>query len=313
MLRRVAVASMIMLAGIASVAQAQVKLEIKHREGTKAKVQSLSKTHQILSLNGMDIETSSEESATVRSSVGTRRADGTLPIELKIESLRAQINLPGNMVISFDSANPPEKKDESPLGFLIDLFKVLAGSSYTMILDKQDKIVAVEGTQQVLDKAGALNPMALELLKNRMDVEHIKRTYEVEAGVFPSILVRPGETWEKEEANEIGGGQTLTFKKRYEYQGTVEKDGAKLDKIGVKALSVAYSMDPNTTSPAKVEKSDLKIDSSDSTILFDRTKGHIVERTGKTKITGDMTLSINGTEIPSKLDLTLESSLKVQD
>jgi len=312
MLRTVGFVAVICWAGLASSAQAQVKLELKHTEGAQTTDLVTSKTHQILSINGMDVETTSEETVRVRSAIGTRKADGSLPIETKIESLRAQISLPGNMVLSFDSANPPDKKDESPLGFLLDVFKAVAGSSYTIILDKNDKVASVEGTQKVLDKATELNPMAAEMLRSRMDVEKIKHSHEQETDIFPTILVRPGDTWEKKEDNDIGGGQTLAFQRRYEYQGPVNKDGAMLEKIGSKALSVTYSMDPNASSPAKVTKSDLKVDSSEGTILFDRKLGRVVERSGKIKISGDMTLSIAGNELPTKLNLSMESSVKLE-
>jgi hypothetical protein len=312
MLRRFALTSAVLLAGLTTAAQAQVKLEYKHIEGTTSKVKTASKTHQILSIAGMDIETNSEETVVSSSAVGKRRPDGTLPIEVKIEDLKAQLSLPGGLSLDFDSANPPAKKDDSPIGFVLDIFKAVAGSAYTVTLDKQDKVMGVEGLQKVLDKANDLDPKAAAALKGRLDVERIKDAYEQEHGNLPPILVREGETWERKEVSDIGGGQTLTFQKRYEYQGTVEKDGATLDKIGVKALAVKYDMDANADSPAKVDKSDLHVESSDGTILFDRKLGTVVERKGSTRIKGDMTLTVNGMELPSKLDLSLETGSQLQ-
>lgn len=309
--RAVALSSVILLLGLCSASQAQVKLELKNNEGSNLKHKTVSKTHQLLTIQGQKVETDADETVMTSVAVGKRKADGTLEITSKIDSLNVQLNLPGNMVVTFDSASPPEKKDDGPLGFLVDVFKVIAGSSYTVVVDKQDKFVSVDGLQQTLDKAGQLDPKAAALLKSRLDSDRIKKEYDQQHAFLPDILIRPGDSWERTESNDIGGGQTLTFKKRYEYQGTVEKDGKTLDKIGVKATAVTYAMDADTESPAKVVKSDLAIDSSDGTILFDRKLGDVVERSGVNKIKGTMTISINGTELPSELDLTLEAKTEV--
>ena len=49
----------------------------------------------------------------------------------------------------------------------------------------------------------------------------------------------------------VPAGVTVSFPGTI-YSGTVQKDGTTFDKIGVKALSVKYEMDPNADSPAKV-------------------------------------------------------------
>ena len=54
-------------------------------------------------------------------------------------------------------------------------------------------------------------------------------------------------------------------------------------------------------------KSDLKVESSDGQLLFDREAGAMIERSDKTRIKGDMTLNVNGNDIPITLDLTLEA------
>ena len=60
----------------------------------------------------------------------------------------------------------------------------------------------------------------------------------------------------------IAGGQTLEFDVELRYAGTVEQGGKTFDKIDTKATKVTYALDPNTSSPVKVPKSDLKIEKS---------------------------------------------------
>ena len=112
------------------------------------------KIHQILTINGSDVETNAEEVVVSSSATGARKADGTLPIEQKIEAIRLQLTLPMNVVISFDSASPAPKKDDNPIASLfVGICQALVGTSYNITLDKDNQFVSVEGIQKVLDKA----------------------------------------------------------------------------------------------------------------------------------------------------------------
>ena len=81
-------------------AQAQVKLEHKYTEGQKLTYKTTSKTHQTLTLMGMEIESSEERSVVTSLTTGKRRSDWTLPLERKVESLRAEMSLPGGMNVN---------------------------------------------------------------------------------------------------------------------------------------------------------------------------------------------------------------------
>jgi hypothetical protein len=179
------------------------------------------------------------------------------------------------------------------------------------VLDGQNKAKAVEGTESLIEKADKLGDMAKQSVRSRVDAQHLKEQFDDRHGNLPDVLVRAGEPWERTEKLDLGG-QTLTFHKKYEYAGT-EKLGAKtLDKINVKTLDVKYAMDPNSASPFKVTKSDLKIESGDGTILFDREAGAVVSAKSKTRIKGPMTFEAGGQEIPGELDLTIETDTELQ-
>ena len=150
------------------------------------------------------------------------------------------------------------------------------------------------------------------MVRSQLESDKLKKEFEQSHRNLPDVLARPGESWERTETVDVGGGQTLTFRKKYEYAGTEKKGDKTLDKITSKAIEVKYSMDPNAESPLKVTKSDLKVESSDGTILFDREAGCIVEAKGKTHIKGSMTFSIQGQELPGELDLTLDTTTQLQ-
>lgn len=313
MFRRRVVTSLAVCVGLASasVVQAQVKLEQKVTENQTRTHKTQSKTHQILSIAGQDVETSAEQTIFTSSTAAKRNGDGSLPVTEKIESIRADINIVG-MQLTFDSANPDVKVDNPALAPFIEPLKLISGSSYTVVLDDKNKVKFVEGTEKVVAKAENLNPTVAADFKSRFTPDRIKQEYEDNFGVIPTTLVREGEPWEQTTVSHLGSGQTLTFKKRYEYKGTAQKDGKTFDKIDVKSVEVAYAIDPDFPGPLKSPKSDLKVDSSSGHILFDREAGQIVETRHAVHIKGTLTLTINGQDLPSKLDLEMESTTTLE-
>ena len=305
-------AALALLAVAASgTAQAQVKLQYKFPEGQKLTYKIRSNTSQTLTLMGTAIETESKDTIVTSQTVGKKRADSTLPVVEKIESLTSELQLPMGMSVSFDSKDPDAKIDNPQLAILGDMYKLISQMSYTVVLDEQNKVKAVEGTESLLEKADKLNDLAKQSVRSRLNPQHLKEQFEERHGNLPDVLARAGEPWERTEKVDLGG-QTLTFHKKYEYAGTEKVGDKTLDKINVKTLDVKYAMDPNSASPLKVTKSDLKIESGDGTILFDREAGAVVSAKSKTRIKGPMTFDAGGQELPGELDLTIETDTELQ-
>jgi Family of unknown function (DUF6263) len=216
------------------------------------------------------------------------------------------------MMISYDSKDPHGKVDNPQLAFLVEVYKLVSQLAYTVVLDDQNKVKAVEGTEKLLEKADALDEMAKQTIRSRLDAQRLKAQFEQSHANLPEVLARPGEPWERTEKLELGGGQTLTFHKKFEYAGNEKRGNATLEKINVKTTEISYTMDPNFPSPLKVSKSDLKVESGTGTILFDREGGHVVTANGKIHIKGSMTFTAAGQEIPGEIDLTLESETELQ-
>jgi hypothetical protein len=294
----------------AQTVRAQVKLEYKYPEGTKQTYKSTSKTHQTLTLMGMEIETKQDSTVVKSRTVGKKRSDSTLPIEDKVESLRVEMSFPGGNLV-YDSGDPNVKIDSPQLAFLGDVFKLTSQMDVTIVLDEHHKVKAVEGTEKLIEQADKLEGMAKDVIRSSLEPEKLKAKFVQEHASLPDVLARTGEPWERTEVIDEGG-QTLTFRKKYEYLGTEKKGEKTLDKISSKATTVDLKQDPESQSPLKIAKSDLKIEFSEGTILFDREAGCVVDAQGKTRIKGSLTLSANGQELPGDLDLTLESHTQLQ-
>jgi hypothetical protein len=319
MIRRIA-SSMVALVACASIASAQVKLEQKFVEGSQARYRITAKSHQILDIGRMKVETQSEESGTIRWTVGTRDPDGTMAVRQTLEAVRAELNLPGGLGLAFDSANPEAKDDNPALAVFRDIYRGAVGLEVTFVLDKDKRVKEVRDAEKALRKIEELNPAAADQIKTRLDPDRLKAAFTQQVNLFPPTPVRTGETWDRTEVFDLAGGQSLSFQVRYEYLGTVEQNGVTLDKIGAKAQELTYTvLDPKAEPSVTVKKNEkgqlviaLAIESSDGTVLFDRKKGAVVESRRVDHITGEMTLMVGGKELPTKLDLTLDLAATLQ-
>jgi hypothetical protein len=287
---------------------AQVKLEYKFPEGKKLTYKSTVKSKHVLTVADQAYETEQDEVIVTSRTAGTKRDDSSLPIEEKVESVRADFSFPGGIKLTLDSTDPNLKVDEPALAFLAEVFKLAGESRYTVVLDEQKKVKAIEGAEKLLEKADKLSQQARETIRSRLEADKLKREFEQGHGNLPDVLARPGESWERTEVLDIGNGQTLTFRKKYEYVGTEKKGDKTLDKITSKVTDVDLKQEPDAPGQFKVLKGNMKVDSSDQSILFDREEGQLVSSTGKFRIKGDnMTFSIMGMELTGGQELSIET------
>src|SRR4051812_8121981 len=201
---RLALAASLALAlGIASAAQAQVKLEIKDREGTLT-TRSTAKTHQVLTIAGMDIETSSSIATTTTSSVGKPEADGTVRVKETISDVKANLALPGDMKVSFDSDKPDAKSDNADLQGLIDLWRSMKGVTFTVVVGPDHKVRDVEGNfDAIIAKAQG---QFADAAKERLSKEAMKREAAEGRDVLPDKPVNKGDRWQRTRVLHIGAG-----------------------------------------------------------------------------------------------------------
>jgi hypothetical protein len=296
----------------APAARAQVKLEYKFPEGQTLTYKTSLKIKQVITIMGMEIPSEVEETVVSSREVGKRAGDSTLPLQEKIVSVRNDMTLPGVGQITYDSKDPNAKIENEQLKMLEDVFKLASQIAYTVVLDANNKVKAVEGTEKLLEKADKLDPLVRDSMRSRLQADKLKAKFEQSHGNLPDVLARPGEPWERTETLDIGSGQELVFRRKYEYAGTEKKGDKALDKITTRTMEVKLKVDPDSQAPAKVTKSDLKVESSDGTILFDREAGRVAEARGKLHVKGTMTLSVQGQELPGELDLTMETNHELQ-
>ena len=295
-------------------AQAQVKLEFKFPEGKRLTYKTTSRVRQVLTFpNNMEKESELRETKVWTRSVGKHRVDSTVPIGEKVEFLRQEYTLPGGMKLTLDSSDLNLKIDNPELKFVADVFKLESAIAYTVVLEEQQaKVKAVEGTEELRKRAQKLNsPLATEGFLNEIGTERLKAKFEQATHNFPDVPAQTGRPWERSEDLEING-QIFSIRKKYEYRGVEKKDGKPLEKVNAKVLEIKYDQDPKSKLPIKVVKSDLKVESSDGTILFDRGEGHVVSASDRIRIKGNMTYSGGGADQTVPFDLNFDANTQLQ-
>jgi len=292
-------------------ARAQVKLEHKFPEGQKLTYSSGLKIHRMLTVAGMEYPVDVDQVVTITRSIGRRAADQTLSIAEKIETFRSELTLPGNIRIAFDSKDGKLETDEKDLEYLGEIFRFLPGIEYTVVLDARNGVKAIEGAEKLQEKAEKLDARVRDAMKARLSAEKLRTRFDQELQILPDVLARPGEPWERTGLTEVVDME-LEFRRKYEYVGTVKKGDRELDKIIVHATGATYRDDPNAQAPLKVTKAELKVESSEGTILFDRMAGRVVSDREKVRIKGTLTLSAQGQEFPGELDATIETDQELQ-
>ena len=289
-------------------AHGQVLLKFKIVEGLTSTLVTEAESNQTLTIAGMEVVSASTQKRTVESSNGRRNPDGTIHVEQVFKALEADLSLPGGIELQFDSANPDAPRPGTQADFLLDILNATSKSTWTMIYSADGRVVAVEGGKKTLD---SLDERTQELVAKQFDPEYLKDQANTQLDLFPATPVSEGDTWRRSSDVRLEAGQSLSFTTDYEYIGTVKTSaGKELDRIAVHVKEVSYDIDEDAPTPLRITDSALKIENAEGEILFDREVGQIVQQNDKVRITGDITFSVSGNELPGKVDLTMHNRVK---
>jgi hypothetical protein len=291
-----------LIAVLSAPSLAQVKLERKIQEGSTRSAEQVTRVEQKLTIAGMETDTESDSRVTVKTTAGKRDGSGNIRVQEKIESLMITTKIQGTEYV-FDSSNP-DKTSGSALEMMRPLHKAMIGRTTTTVFDKDNKISQVEFDQDALN---GLPDEVRNLVKDEFDVEKIKKAANEEIDRIPQEAIKKGDEWERTSKRNLGAGQILTVTSRFTYEGEVEKNGKKLDKVTSKVLSVDLTLEDSPL-PFTIKSTDLKAVESKGEFLFDRNLGQAISSSSSVRIVGDLTFVINNMDLPSKLDLKMETS-----
>lgn len=292
---------------IPAAASAQVELKFKYVEGRQTTETRIENFTQTLKIMGMDFETKTTTETVTSMVEGKKDADGSLPLEIKVDSMKTEMAIPGGGMFVFDSAKPDDAKTDGPLQFLLDALKRLVGFKQVVHVASDGTAKSVDGNEKLLENIDQLDPQAQAVLKAAAKPETVVREFNERIHRFEPGLVRQGDSWERTEQDSIGGGSVMTAKKKYEYQGTVKSGDKELDKIGVTYLDAKLEFDADANPNAKITNPMFKVESSEGTILFDRNAGIVTESKSKLKLKGTMKIEINGAELDTEVEMVFDT------
>ena len=282
---------------------AQVTLEIKHQEKTIHTTQTDIKIAQTLQLAEQEIVTKNSQILITEHATGARAGDGTLRIKTTIKKRTGKWEFPGGIAMEFDSAVPDRKAPIAELEPILTILRFSIKTPITQVFNKDGSVKTVE----VPEDAARDLP---DLFKNDLSPKRLTAQLKEQHASLPDKAVSKGDTWVRDQNALLGGGQVMTFRIDYKYEGTVKRNGRELDHITGKVTDVAYDQEDDAPGPLKVKDSELKPAKSSLEIFFDRKLGRFVEMKSLIQIKGDMTFEANGMELPGKLDLTMESNTR---
>jgi hypothetical protein len=289
-------------------AQAQVTLEVKRLPGSASQTTEQLAFEQTMVIMGMNVASAVDSMIVSTNTVGEATSAGETPVTVRFDSIVSSYQLPGGANLQYDSKKENNKVNNPMLDQLVDVLDATVGMELTYRVNEDSEVAGVDGVDEALKTAPAA---VAELLKGELDAEKLAAELQQEIDRLPDDAVNVGDTWTRTEVWNIGQGQALTFEREYQYAGTVEEGGKTYDQITFADKSVTFSLAPNPALPLTVTKSDLKVDSSEGTLLFDREAGNVVKNEVNAAISGSMTLSFAGQAVPADLKLSLSRSTSV--
>ena len=179
---------------------------------------------------------------------GTRGEDGVIRQQQSIEALRRKL-VPGGIVLAYDFRAQPEAPPAgTQFDALLDLIKINAKSTWTVVRGKDNRVIAVEGRDKVLE---GLDEAQKAVMKKQLDPMYLRDAANKELERLPSKPVAKGDSWEVTQSLRLEQGQNMTFKTKYTYEGTADRNGKTLDHIDVKVVEVSYGVDADAAIPAE--------------------------------------------------------------
>lgn len=295
-------------------AEGEVKLEAKFPEGQALRYQVRTQMNQQVKNLGMEMPSNQNRTVIRSETIGKRRGDGGLPVAVKVESLRERQRLPAGLDVNYDSKEGAARVANPDLDFFKDAYALESRVAYTIVLDGKNRVKAVEGADALRERVDGLDPRGGDLLRSRYAADSLREDFEQTHALvaLPDGPVKPGASWERTEVYDRGAGLALALRKKFEYAGTEKKGGKALDRITAKVLEAKYQQDPDSSSPLKLAKADIKVSSSEGTILFDREAGRVAESRERVELTGNLTFSAQGQDQRVGFDLTMRIEVQAQ-
>jgi hypothetical protein len=209
------------------------KFDLKLEKDKKFYQKMYTEVSQVIKVMGQDL-TQKQESTFFSKWTPVKQEGDKWELTDEIEGLIMSIDISGNK-ITYDSTVSDGGATAGNPG-LMDFFKKLIGSKFTVILDKNCKVEKVTGVEEFRTSigAGSSNPQMNTLLQNIMTDDAVKQMFDPTFGLMPDSPKKAGEKWSKSTTLNLGpiGSYAVTY--NFTFVGP-DKD---MDKIEVETTLV---------------------------------------------------------------------------
>jgi hypothetical protein len=282
------------------------KVDIKWKFEKEKKIyqEMTTKTTQVMKVMGMEVNQTQEQTFYFSWEMKDEDKDKNMTLVQKIEGVKLSIEIAGSP-IKYDSSNPGSVN--TSLG---EFFKQLVGTEFKLTLDKDMKVVKVEGRDEFLRKLGQANQTMEPMLKKVLNEEALKQMADPMVGLLPGKPVGKGDSWTRD--SKLNLGPIGSYKNNFKY--TLEK--IEKDIADIKVVS-KLTYEPPTESgeglPFRIKSA--KLDSTDSggTIAFDVKKGRLEKQELVVKLNGELVIEIAGQETKVELKQDQKTTVSTSD
>jgi hypothetical protein len=267
---------------------------------------------QFIKVQGQDL-TQKQESTFFFKWVPVKQDGDKWVLKQTVEGLVMKIDISGNP-IEYDSTKKEAAGSAGNPG-LMDFFRGLEGSEFTVTLTKDFKVEKVEGKDEFVKKLGAGSTQMDSLLRKIMTDDALKQMADPTHGLVPDQPKAPGETWEKKQTLSLGpvGSYEVTYKFTYKGKDDKQKD---LDRVEV-AASLTYKPPAESTDGllfrikgGTLESKPIEKDQPASEILYNPKTGRIEKAVISLKLQGELTVTIGGSD--TKVELTQRQTTTIE-
>lgn len=219
-------------------------------------------------------------------------ADGLATIKVTVQAVKIEAGNPFGAPQVWDSASDP--KGESVNNPALKPFVVLLGQSFTIKVNGQGTVSAVEGWDAVMEKmldavgTGRMAAQAREQIQTQWSANGIKDQFQSIFGMLPEGPVAPGSSWDHSTETALPQVGKLSNKMTLSYKESKRgADGATIAVIGITGES-SLEAGGQRQGPMGPMEISLKNATTTGTVNFDITAGRLVSSV----IESTMTLSV---------------------
>ena len=280
-----------------SSAQKPVELRLNLQKG-KTFVQNMDMKMKVkMDFQGMKIETDVPFSTRISSKVLDIQ-NGNFVMEYTYEELKIKLDIMGQK-FGYDSS---DKKQDLSKNLFAKSFSSFINNPYTMILDKRQNIVAIEGLDKLFASILEENNPFKAQIQSMFSEEKIKDNFSSTNIVFPQEPVYKGFTWTSETSQNVQG-TNLQTKNTYKVENLTKKTA---EISSVSEMQMDFSINQSG------QQSNIKIQNAqiNGTYIIDLKTGWTTSAKVNTDMTMQMTMNQGGREISIPMHMIVEIILK---